>query len=364
MSDCANGKNLGATVSLANSGLTITTHKAGDKLVITAWDGGAPGDVLWGSTTQIFGGALEQTGATEYKYPYMSTLKNNIYGNNFTIAANETWGDGDVFSWIGFVNADSSKSTYATDQALIAQNTKAVVNDAIQNYNDVTFVFNTATKKVSLNAGLDGQWGNPYGTYVDNDWDASDVGDYTSFGRHFWDLDYGYDANTIYVGNDWLGNNLFEGALVINSNLTLSLSATDKFDWTSTSLSFSWDAIQDAALTQNQYANYIQNMVLRTSTTWFWDNMQVVLGETETEDLGEGAPVEGDIEDLPEDEEDDFGFEEDEEEEEQPAVDVEPEPEPEPVAVTTNPGTGNAPVALAVIPVALAAAAVVAKKRG
>lgn len=359
------GVNKGATaITKAKevSDLLQITAANGDKIEIDGFTGATGGDAIWGTTTDVFGGALENTGATDYKYPYMSALKNSIYGDNFTVAWNEGIGCGDIFDWIGFVNADSSKGTFATDQVLIRENTRAVINDAIQNYNDVTFVFNTATKKVAI-----GGWGNPTGSYVDNDWDAEHVGDYTSFGRHYWDLDYGYDANTIYVDKDWLGNNLFEGALVINSNLTLSLSSTDKFDWTSTSLSFSWDAIQDAALTQNQYANYIQNMVLRTSTTWFWDNMQVVLGETETEEVDSGAPVEGDTEDLDEDE--DMGGDEDidfgDEDKDEGPVDVTPEPEPEPApAVVSNPGTGNAPVALAVIPVALAAAAIVAKKRG
>lgn len=356
------------------SDLLQITPADGDKITITGYVGAAGGDKIWTSVPAIAGGAVDNTGASDYKYPYMSGLKNNIYasiaatGNNFTVGKVEGTGDGDVFNYIGIVNADSSKDTFATDAAMIAASTKAVVNDAIQNYNDVTFVFNTATKKVSVRD--ENGWGNPFGTYVDNDWDASDVFDYTSFGRHFWDLDYGYDANTIYVNNDWLGNNLFEGALVINSNLTLSLAGSDKFDWTSTSLSFSWDAIQDAALTQNQYANYIQNMVLRTSTTWFWDNMQVVLGETEVDEVDSGAPVEGDTEDLPEEDESDLGEEEEPAEEpaeepEEPAEEPAEEPE-EPAApeTATNPGTGNASVALAVIPVALAAAAIVAKKRG
>lgn len=341
------------------SDLLLITAANGDKITITGYTGAVAGAKIWGNDVDVFGGALDNTGATEYKYPYMSALRNNLYGDNFTVAKNEGIGYGDIFNWIGYVNADSSKSTFATDQVVIRESVKAVVNDAIQNYSDVVFTFNTASKKVSI---IDSNgWGNPFGSYVDNDWDASDVGDYTSFGRHYWDLDYGYDANTIYIDKDWLGNNLFEGALVINSNLTLSLSASDKFDWTSTSLSFSWDAIQDAALTQNQYANYIQNMVLRTSTMWFWDNMTVTLGATEAEEVDTTSPIEGEEDELGEEEEDEPEVEDEPEEEEEPEV---TEPEPEPAPVESNPGTGNAPVALAVIPVALAAAAIVAKKRG
>ena len=335
------GVNKGSTAiagaATAAEALKITATN-GDKLAITGYAGAAAGTAVY--TSPLSGAAVEASAGSEDKIPYHSTLKSNLFDNR------------DVFQWIAYANSDNDKDEYEIYNAV-----RSVVNDCVQNYNDVVFTFNTATSKVEV--AEDGSW-----KYCE-DWKSGDnIYDCTSFGRHYWDRDTGYDTNTIYIGNDWLGNNLFEGALIVNSNLTLSLGATDKFDWTATSLSFSWDSIQDAALTQNQYANYIHNMVLRTSTTWFWDNMTVTLGETETEDLGEGAPVEGDTEDLPEDEEDDFGFEEDEEEYEEPAVDVEPEPEPEPVAVATNPGTGNAPVALAVIPVALAAAAVVAKKRG
>ncbi|MBD5141656.1 MAG: hypothetical protein HDT25_09640 [Ruminococcus sp.] len=264
---------------------------------------------------------------------------------------------------------------------------QAVINDAVVNYSDVVFQFNTAVKNVKVfwatdvsdggkkkfvdaqytddgvaDYKADGTW--QAGDY-NGDWAGDgkyvEVVDCKSFARHFWDSDPGYDANTIYIGRDWLGNNLFEGALIINGGLTLSLSATDKFDWTSTSLSFSWDAIQDAALTTNQYANYIQSMVLRTSADWYWDNFQVVLGATEDEDVGTTSPVEAEDEELEESEPE---VEAEPEEEEEPEVEAEPEEEPEVAPVASNPGTGNAPVALAVIPVALAAAAVVAKKRG
>ena len=322
--------NLGAAVT----GITVTggTASNGDKVQVNddAQDATSV-TVKW--TSAIAGTASDVKGAGEKKYPYKSTLNNNV-----DVITN-------VYSTSDFNDlADGTKEAKLIDANAI----RAVINDAVVNYADVTFVFNTAAQRVKDD-----------GTYTPNSWEGTD---YTSFSRHFWDSDPGYDANTIYIGQDWLGNNLFEGALIINKNLTLSLGATDKFDWTATSLSFSWDAIQDTALTSNAYANYIHNMVLRTSADWYWDNFQVVLGATEDEDVGTTSPVEAEDEELEESEEDtDVDFEAEEEEEEEPDVDVEPEPE---VAPAANPGTGNAPVALAVIPVALAAAAIVAKKRG
>lgn len=307
----------------------------GDKIIVTA--GAAGTDVTTKYTSQLAGTASEVKGAGEKKYPYKSTLTNNVdvITNVYSTSDFDDQADGTKIAKL--INADAIR---------------AVINDAVVNYADVTFVFNTAAQRVKDD-----------GTYTPNAWEGTD---YTSFGRHFWDTDPGYDANTIYINNDWLGNNLFEGALIINKNITLSLGATDKFDWTATSLSFSWDAIQDSALTSNAFANYIHNMVLRTSATWYWDNFQVVLGETETEEVDSGAPVEADDTDLEEEEADDLGDvdAEEEEEEEEPEVEPVDEPEVAPVETVTNPGTGNASVALAVIPVALAAAAIVAKKRG
>ena len=358
------------------------TPGAGDKLSAPGYNGGAAGTAIY--TSPLSGAATEQSGNSEKKIPYRSTLRNSIYNTTMvggSLVSNDLTsgnaGSGDVLAWIGYANSDSSENKYNSTSVQIADAARSVINDAVQNYSDVIFTFNTATSNVKIkrdNTGAIIDYEYTSDNTKDRTWDkdnnrSEEIVNYTAFGRHFWDRDTGYDANTIYITNDWLGNNLFEGALVINNNITLSLGATDKFDWTATSLSFSWDAIQDASLTQNQYANYIQNMILRTSTDWFWDNMTVTLGETETEEVDSGAPVEADDTDLPEeDAEEDLGDIDEEEEEEEPVEDVEPEPEPEPepapVETATNPGTGNASVALAVIPVALAAAAIVAKKRG
>lgn len=375
----AGGVNKGTTaITGAASAATALKIAAttGDKLNVTGYTGGAAGTSIYDSP--LSGAATEQSGNSEKKVPYHSALKNNTItnfnqgwydGNNVIIGDN---GSGNVLTWIGYAS-DDNKTWATSDHQAVSNAVMAVINDAVQNYDDVVFTFNTATSNVKIIRDQQGKitdyeyTGDAVKARENKDKGSEEIVNYTAFGRHYWDRDTGYDANTIYINNDWLGNNLFEGALVINNNLTLSLGATDKFDWTATSLSFSWDAIQDAALTQNQYANYIQTMILRTSTDWFWDNMTVTLGETETEEVDSGAPVEADDTDLPEDEvEEDLGDIEEEEEEEEPVEDVEPEPEPEPAPVeeATNPGTGNASVALAVIPVALAAAAIVAKKRG
>ena len=268
-------------------------------------------------------------------------------------------------------------------------NVGAVLNDAIENYESVTFTFNTATTGIvwTVENGNEkyfdnvycrtGEWGADYegmtrgGDYkaalVNAGGDASKLlalycgewfadTSYTSFAQHLYNgtngvYGNGYitsweSENTGYMGFDWTGYNLFQGALVINENLTMSLAETDYFDWTATSLSFDWDAIMDGAMTSNDYAVYLHSMKLATSNTWYWDNMVVTLTAGAAEDgVDAEAGTEVDDEELTED----------------PAEEVVEEPAEEPVV--ENPTTGNAPIALAVIPVALAAAAVVAKKR-
>lgn len=303
-----------------------------------------------------------------YQYPYKSSLNNYLYTsttniNNLALVQGE---GGDVLNHIYTVKTDDNS------EKINPISVQAVINDAVSKHGEVTFVFNTATKGVKVNAGGGWYMNDGFGAYALDDWakdQSSNTGvvDFTSFGNHYYNSNQaGYDPNTQYILNNWLGDNLFNGTLIVNSNLTLALNDTQKFDWTQTSLSFTWEAIQDEALTTNQYANYIQNMVLRTSADWYWDNMQVVLGETEVEEVESGAPVEGDTVDLEEEEEEEIDPVEEEEEEVDPVEEEEEEEEPEvaPVVEEKNPGTGNASVALAVIPVALAAAAIVAKKRG
>lgn len=223
-------------------------------------------------------------------------------------------------------------------------NATAVLNDAIENYESVVFTFNTAAN------GL--KWEEDGDAYYNADWDADYS--YMSFGQHLYNNFYNPE-NTGYLGLDWTGVNLFQGALVVNEGLTMSLADTDYFDWTATSLSFDWDAIMDGALTTNDYATFIRTLKLATSQTWYWDSMDVVLTAGAAEDgVDAEAGVAADDEEL---------AEEEVEVEEEVVEEVEVEEEAEVEVEVSNPTTGNASVALAVIPVALAAAAVVAKKR-
>ncbi len=276
-------------------------------------------------------------------------------------------------------------------------NVMAVINDAVKNSSNVTFKFNTATsglkyvvekadgtinwakiyadkhdwESTSLSGYLDaltaanGVDGKVHAIYS-SDWDADTS--FTKFGQHLYDWFYAPE-NTGNAGFDWTGTNLFAGALVINEGFTMSLSETDVFDWTETSLSFDWDSIQQNAMTDNDYANYIHSMKLATSTRWYWDSMDLIITQGEAEDAGADAGADGDGAEIEEDEtgdeEVDLGEEEEETEPEEEETEPE-ETEAEPVVdePASNPVTGNASVALAVIPVALAAAAIVAKKRG
>ncbi len=255
-------------------------------------------------------------------------------------------------------------------------NVDAVINDAIENYESVTFTFNTATngivwvpaaevsaKDIKTFYGTQ-QWGGA-GTYAtglaaangieDNlvalyssEWYADNS--YKAFDQHLYTGFYAPEGTT-WTGFDWSGYNLFQGALVINEGITMSLAETDYFDWTATSLSFDWDAIMDGAMTSNGYATWLHTMELATSNTWYWDSMTVTLTAGAADDVTSDAGAEADDETL------------DEEVEEEEVTEEVVEEEEEEEEVVANPTTGNASVALAVIPVALAAAAVVAKKR-
>ena len=290
-------------------------------------------------------------------------------------------------------------------------NVLPVINDAIAANETVTFTFNTATqpvgwaKKTTQNS--DGTWNHDSHGYGSKDAWATDIvysnpgegynyalkdangnandviayyapdwyGDssYMSFTQHLYNGTsgvyasqagwYGYAFGENYLGYNWDGQNLFGGALVINENLTMSLSDVDYFDWTNTSLSFDWDAILDGAATSNNYATYVQSIKLATSVRWYWDSMVIDIVEGEAEDVSSSAGVTGEEEELGGDDTlggDEILGDETPSIDETPAVDETPAEVP----AVQSPQTGNAPVALAVIPVALAAAAIVAKKRG
>lgn len=302
------------------------------------------------------------TAATKFKAPFRTTLNDNI----------------DIINYLESANLLGSNF----DKHYV--NVRAVLNDAIENYEGVTFTFNTAASKVkyvlasgsktnptlgaslyaTYDAAIKAAGANQWVTAVYNDeWDAVDT--YTAFGEHTYDWAYAPETSG-FTGYDWGGTNLFAGALVVNETYTMSLSNTEYFDWTKTSISFDWEAIMDNAATTNNYATYIHSLKLATSNLWFWDSMDVVLTAGEADDVTADAGAEVDDstlddedgEDIAIDEEDEDPVVDEEDEEPAPVVDEEPAP------VVTNPPTGNASVALAVIPVALAAAAIVAKKRG
>ena len=150
----------------------------------------------------------------------------------------------------------------------------------------------------------------------------------------------------------------------------MSLNNTEVFDYAATSLSFNWEDVTGGA-NVNTYVTYLQKMQLATSSTWYWDSMDVVYGNTESDDVnsGEGTDAEEDViaDDEASDEEiADDAADEEPADEDVPADDEEPADEApaDEAPADANPATGNAPIALAVIPVALAAAAVVAETRG
>lgn len=316
-------------------------------------------------------------------------------------------------------------------------NVAAVLNDAIANYEGVVFKFNTAKQNIAWMkapgygdtvtvSGID-DWKFNLGNFFwddGNGWSAMTNDDvrkltlkdlathvhgnedgivaayvdyggtdaYTKFNQHLYNgtVNPYYSQlagnfageGTGYVGFDWNGYNLFQGALVINENLTMSLSDTEFFDYTDTSLSFDWDAVYSNAMTSNNFATYVQSIKLATSSTWYWDSMDIVLTAGSAEDASSGAGVAGDDETLDGDDDtdadDDISLDDDDtadddvtaddddttaDDDDDTAADDTADTQA-PADTTSNPQTGNASVALAVIPVALAAAAIVAKKRG
>lgn len=357
-------------------------------------------------------------------------LKHPDHADGLGISLNGVWGDATGSGFTAPTKLRAPLMTYYTDNLNIVEylekahvngddkgyaNVGAVINDAIENYETVTFTFNTASANVAwgiASIGTDGakkfnptmawttndgkqksrtdvaaiygefvkktdKWGEEYddwkydrddyiimGYYPDNDWEGVDT--YKAFGDHTYDWFYSPEGTGM-VGMDWAGQDLFAGALIVNEKQTMSLGNTEYFDWNKTSISFDWDAIMDGAATTNNYATYVHSLKLATSQYWFWDSMNLVLTAGESDDVSADAGVEADDETLDDeddeiidgDDDDEPVADDDEDEEPAPVVD-----EPAPAPVVTNPPTGNASVALAVIPVALAAAAIVAKKRG
>lgn len=310
--------------------------------------------------TTVAVGAFTAGAAAETVVPFKSTLKpgktdwtvNNADGTSTIITTKEN----DV---IAALQSRKTGGNYYTKPV-------AVINDAIANHDNVVFTFTsyngyvaTAKSKI-VNQWVEVGQGFDYKT-SDYDWHNP------TFGQHLYtNL---ADAYSLFDSNEYdqygsyssaWGINLFTGAVVVNSGLTMQLSDTDKFNWGSNTLSFDWfDIIDEGKITDAK--TFLTSMLLYTPTDWYWDTLTVVVSDDEDEaiDAGEGLDGEGDVIDDEEPAEDVV-----EEEPTEDAVEEPAETEAAPVETAPSPATGNAPVALAVIPVALAAAAVVAKKRG
>ena len=375
-------KPAGWTPNPASLGVKITNDsscKDGDYIIVTPGTPAVAATARW--TSAISGTSSKYTAGGFVVAPYRSDLTTSgtftyrgINNNAQTLYRGEETPNlysnaGDIITYLETqsVNAGATKANKdataarngTSDNFGTYTNVAAVLNDAVQNY-DVTFTFNTATQGIRLrNNDIVDAKGNWIPYYTSNTWEDTYTDMYKAFGQQLYPL---YDVElTTFTGMDWAGVNLFAGALVINGGLTMSLSNTEYFDWTKTSISFSWDDIVDAAAEKgitSDYALTIQSMGLITSQTWFWDSMDVVLAVRSEDDASADAGIDSD-DDVIDDEDIDEG-EDIEVEEETPA---ETEAVVAPVEAT-SPKTGNASVALAVIPVALAAAAVVAKKRG
>lgn len=384
-----------------------------------------------GDTTPTIVRSYTGAGDAKYlKFPLKTSTTGNVniidYLQNGKYTKTHLHADGTYHT------PDGGMRTNDADYANVA----AVLNDAIANYEGVVFKFNTAkqniawmkapeyTDTVSV-SGID-DWKFNLGNFFwddGNGWSAMTNDDvrkltlkdlathvhgnedgivaayvdyggtdaYTKFNQHLYNgtvnpyysqLAGNFAAEgTGYVGFDWNGYNLFQGALVINENLTMSLSDTEFFDYTDTSLSFDWDAVYSNAMTSNNFATYVQSIKLATSSTWYWDSMDIVLTAGSAEDASSGAGVTGDDETLDGDDDtdadDDISLDDDGDDDvdtsaddDDDDVDTSADDDDDtndteaPAQTTNNPQTGNASVALAVIPVALAAAAIVAKKRG
>jgi hypothetical protein len=308
------------------------------------------------ATTTLISAASDFTtasSAVDAKYPLKT-----VYNTTSATAAGAQ-GTVDIISYLG----DASNNLVSN--GLSYANVIPVLNDIIATHDDVTFTFNTATSAVKADK---------YST--DSDADSQ----YTAFGQHLYNL-YG-DETTGYIYSssyDFNGFNLFSGALIVNGAYSMQLSDTTVFDYGATSLSFNWDDVTSNG-NVNSYVTYLQKLQLATSTTWYWDSLDVTYADAEADDIGAGEGAEADEDEIDEDEDVDVVADEDEDvdvdEDEDVAADLDEEDEDEDVDVeeeeapateevaASNPSTGNAPIALAVIPVALAAAAVVAKKRG
>ena len=158
------------------------------------------------------------------------------------------------------------------------------------------------------------------------------------------------------------GINLFEGAIVVNSNLTMQLNQVDKFTWNNDTLTFDWDTItSDGKITDAK--TFLTSMLLYTPVDWYWDTLIVEVDKEAVEDIAAGAGLEDESEEIilvnPETSETLPAITEPIETIDEAIVE---EPVEDTIVSVESPKTGN-PTAIGLIPVALAAAAIIAKRK-
>ena len=229
----------------------------------------------------------------------------------------------------------------------------AVLNDAIANGSNVTFTF------VSFNGMVDKDG------KITFDKDKA-VWNHKAFEQHLYSDIYS-PAGVIPTDNygsyssAW-GINLFEGAIVVNSNLTMQLNQVDKFTWNNDTLTFDWDTItSDGKITDAK--TFLTSMLLYTPVDWYWDTLIVEVDKETVEDIAAGAGLE--------DESEEIILVNPETSETLPAI-IEPietideavveEPVEDTIVPVESPKTGN-PAVIGLIPVAMAAAAIIAKRK-
>lgn len=364
----AQGTDGGKTVTITLKNLETTTDQTGvNEAIAKGADTDGNGTPVTDMASYVAGAIACTDGANFYNA--RATVTKLETKKPMKSIANTTSNTADVFDILDkkYVNAN------------------AVVNDMIANYDDVVFTFNTATDNVLTKDILDAN--DEAGAWYTNDTlrrytdyyvtnvptAESWMGDsqFTSFTQHLYNL-YGDEATNYTYSDSYVFNNLFNAALIANNGYTMNQSTVAPFEYSKTSVSFSWSDLTGG----NGFvsaASYVNTLQLATSSDWYWDSMDVTGYELAAEDATTEAGDTDEGEDIDDEDEDDADIDLDDEDADDEDADIEVDDtddvdadveEEVEAPVATNPSTGNAPIALAVIPVALAAAAVVAKKRG
>lgn len=199
-------------------------------------------------------------------YPFKTTLNPHSYktSNGVTLYEN------DVFSALTSNKINNNHYTKPV----------AVINDAIANDKNVTFTFHSYKGKVKDNRIYSG---------IDYNWKAD------RFGQHLYPY---YDDVTYGSYSDAWNINLFTGAIVVNSDITMQLNDTDAFEWSDSTLTFDWNSITGGKVTDAK--TFITSMLLYTPVDWYWDSLEVRVVEEDEyiEDITCGAGIESDDDDI------------------------------------------------------------------